>query len=88
MQELLCFVAVEFVDDPNVVGVAYWYLCDFKDVKVGDWIVAPLGRHNNLQEGIIREIRFRTEYEAPFPVHSIKYIRALKKESINVQNCK
>ena len=80
----MCFVSVEFVYDPNVVGLTYWYLCDFKGAKVGDWVVAPLGRHNNLQEGVIRKVRFCTEYDAPFPVHSIKYIKELKKDRINV----
>ena len=38
------FAAVEFVDDPNVVGLTYWYLCDFEEVAVGDVVTAPLGR--------------------------------------------
>ena len=58
----MCFTAVEFPDDPNVVGIKYWYACTYEDVKVGDGVIAPLGRHNNLQKGIVREVRFEYEY--------------------------
>lgn len=71
----MCFVAVEFVDDDNVRGYFYWYLCEFEGVATGDKVIAPLGRHNNLQEGVIRQVKFADECEAPFPLHSIKYIR-------------
>lgn len=77
----MCFVKVDFIDDPNVAGYGFWYLCDFKEAKMEDWVVAPLGRHNNLQEGVICEVRFNTEEEAPFPMHSIKRIKKLKKVS-------
>ena len=71
----MCFTAVEFPDDPNVVGIKYWYACTFEDVKVGDGVIAPLGRHNNLQKGIVREVRFEYEYNAPYPVYLIKYVK-------------
>lgn len=79
-----CFVAVEFVDDPNVVGYFYWYLCEIAGVMAGDKVIAPLGRHNNLQEGIVRKVIFEDEFNAPFPLHSIKYIRKVIKENRNV----
>ena len=75
----MCFVAVEFVDDPNVVGYYYWYLCEIEGVAVNNKVIAPLGRHNNLQEGVVRKVIFEYEYNAPFPMHSIKYIRKIKK---------
>ncbi len=78
MEELFCFVAVEFPDDPNVVGLTYWYLCDFQGAKVGGRVTAPLGKHNNLQEGVIRKIEFTTEEKAPFPFQWIKRIKELK----------
>ena len=71
----MCFTAVEFVDDPNVVGYGYWYVCEIPGVKVDDKVIAPLGRHNNLQEGIVRRVIFEYDYNAPYPMHSIKYIR-------------
>lgn len=77
--EKYCFTAVDFVDDPNVAGYGYWYICEFADVKVGDKVIAPLGRHNNLQEGIICKIIFEDEFNAPYPMHSIKYIRKVVK---------
>lgn len=79
MENLLCFVAVEFVNDPNVVGLKYWYLCPFDGAEAGDNVVAPLGRHNNTQTGVIREVRYDYGYNAPFPLHSIKYITKLIK---------
>lgn len=84
MEELRCFVAVEFVDDPNVVGHTYWYLCGFEEVETGDRVVAPLGRHNNLQEGVVRKKIFATEERSPYPFAGIKSIKALKKEGKDV----
>ena len=77
--EKMCFVTVEFVDDPNVVGYGYWYLCEIPGVQVGDRVIAPLGRHNNLQQGIVRKVIFEYDYNAPYPLHGIKYIRKVIK---------
>lgn len=77
--ETLCFVAVEFPNDPNVAGLTYWYLCPFAGAEEGDGVVAPLGRHNNCQIGVIRVVSYRPEYEAPFPIHLIKSIKRLVK---------
>jgi hypothetical protein len=83
MDDLMCFVGVEFPDDPNVVGYKYWYLCNIDGVKVGDKVIAPLGRHNHTQEGIIREVRITEDYNAPFPLYLIKSIRkVIKKEGV------
>lgn len=77
----MCFTAVEFVDDVNVIGYYYWYLCEFTSVAAGDKVIAPLGRHNNLQEGIVRQVRFADEDNSPYPLHSIKRIKkVLKRE--------
>lgn len=79
MDDLLCYVAVEFVDDPNVVGWSYWYVCDYRTVEVGDKVVAPLGRHNNVQTGIVRRVRFDDEEHAPYPIQLIKRVRKVIK---------
>lgn len=73
------FVAIDFIDDDNVKGYLYWYICEFEDVAEGDRVVAPLGRHNKLQEAVVRRIRYAEEYNAPYPVHSIKYIMEVLK---------
>lgn len=86
MERLLCFVKVDFIDDPNVAGYGFWYWSEFREAAVDDWVIAPLGRHNNLQEGVIIEVSFRTEDKAPFPFDRIKRIKELKKESQSVQN--
>lgn len=78
MDKLDCYVAVEFVDDPNVVGYCYWYICDFGGVKIGDVVSAPLGRHNNVQKGVVRHIKFADEEHAPFPAQFIKRIRSVE----------
>lgn len=87
MERLLCFVKVDFIDDPNVAGYGFWYYSEFRDAEVNDWVVAPLGKHNNLQEGMIVEVSFRPEDKSPFPFDRIKRIKELKKVSKNVQNC-
>ena len=79
MKNLMYFAAIEFADDPNVAGRKYWYACPFEDAEPGDEVLAPLGRHNNLQRGIIREVRFAKDYEAPYPVYIIKYIKEIIK---------
>ena len=77
MKKIMCFTAVEFVDDPNVKGMTYWYLCDFESVKEGSKAIAPLGRHNNEQTGIVRKVIFADESGAPFPLQYIKKIRKI-----------
>ena len=79
MEELYCYIAVEFPDDPNVVGWTYWYISDDESVKVGDKVVAPLGRHNNVQTGVVRFMKFTDEEHAPFPLHLTKRIRRVIK---------
>ena len=79
MYDLMCFVRVEFPDDPNVEGMLYWYICDFDGACVGDRVIAPLGRHNHTQEGVIREVRVTEDYNAPFPLYLIKSIKKLIK---------
>lgn len=70
----MCFVAVEFVDDANVKGYTYWYLCPHDGVSEGDKVSAPLGRHNRLQEGIVRRVTYADEYSAPYPLYLIKSV--------------
>ena len=82
--EKLCFTTVEFVDDPNVAGYGYWYVCEIAGVEVGDRVIAPLGRHNNLQEGVVRKVIFEYEYNAPYPMYGIKYIKKVIKANNNV----
>ncbi|MDE7265206.1 MAG: sulfide/dihydroorotate dehydrogenase-like FAD/NAD-binding protein, partial [Clostridia bacterium] len=79
MEKKLCFAAVDFADDKNVSGYLYWYLCKFANVEEGDKVVAPLGRHNNLQQGVVRQVLFAYEEDAPFPIQYIKNIRNLVK---------
>lgn len=79
MENLSCFVAVEFVNDENVKGYTYWYICNFANAEEGDKVAAPLGRHNNVQEGVIRRVLFADDEHAPFPIHYIKSIRKLIK---------
>lgn len=83
IEDKLCFTAIEFVDDDNVRGYFYWYLCKFEDVAVDDKVIAPLGRHNNLQEGVVRQVKFTDEENAPYPLHSIKYITKVLKNERN-----
>ncbi len=85
MEKKECFVAVDFEDDGNVKGYLYWYLCKFANVEAGDKVVAPLGRRNNLQQGVVKQILFAYEEDAPFPVQYIKNIRNLiKTDSANL----
>ena len=84
MNNLLCFVAVEFVDDPKVKGWTYWYLCEFDGAEEGDKVAAPLGRHDGVQQGVIRKVRYASAEEAPYPVDRIKKVKSLIKADKNV----
>ncbi|MCI8735037.1 MAG: hypothetical protein HFE40_05740 [Clostridia bacterium] len=79
MDNLLCFTAVEFVNDPKVKGWTYWYLCTFDGAEEGDKVIAPLGRHDNIQTGLIRKVSYTTAEEAPYPADRIKKIVSLIK---------
>lgn len=80
MEEKYYFVSVEFVDDPNVVGRTYWYLCGFEEVAAGDIVTAPLGRHNRLQQGVVRKTAYAAETDSPYPFYLIKKIVSYKKD--------
>ena len=60
-----------------MVGYAYWYLCSFEEVKEGDNVIAPLGRHDREQTGVVRKVLFTEEQNAPFPMTYIKKIRKI-----------
>ena len=64
MNNKMCFAAVEFVED----------------IKEGDKVSAPLGRHNNEQTGIVRKVLFADEAHSPFPLQYIKRIRKVISE--------
>mgnify|MGYP001850776089 FL=1 len=80
MNDYICFAAIEFTDDPNVAGHTYWYACDLEGIERGDEVLAPLGRHNRLQKGTVRQVRMSKDYEAPYPVYLIKYIKDIVKK--------
>lgn len=75
MDEKLCFIAINFPDDPNVAGRLYWYLCDYEGAVVGDRVLAPLGRHDRLQKGVVHKVVYAYEYEAPYPLYLIKTVK-------------
>lgn len=80
MKDRIYFAAIEFPDDPNVVGHRYWYICPFEDVEEGDIVLAPLGRHSRLQQGVVREVRYAKDVDAPYPIYLIKYVRDVVKK--------
>ena len=86
MYEVMCFVWVNFPNDPKVFDRKYWYLCPFDGASPGDRVIAPLGRHNRTQEGVICEVRITEDYNAPFPLYLIKTIRRLIKDGRSTYN--
>ncbi len=69
------FVALEFVDDPNIAGRLYWYLCDIP-AALGGRFLAPVGRHDRLQVGTVRRIMQADDDYAPYPISTIKKVNA------------
>ncbi|MGN1103699.1 MAG: hypothetical protein ACI4QI_02370 [Candidatus Coproplasma sp.] len=86
MEQKMFFVALEFPQDINVAGRLFWYGCRDRSVTEGDWVLAPLGRHNRLQKAIVRKTLLATEEDAPYPIHIIKYVRCRYEEGVNGQN--
>lgn len=86
MEQKTFFVALEYPDDINVAGRLFWYGCRDESITEGEWVLAPLGRHNRLQKAIVRSTLWATEEEAPFPLHMIKYVKCRYEEGVNGQN--
>ena len=76
------------MDDPQVAGWTYWYLCPFDGAEEGDKVIAPLGRHDHVQKGIVRKVKYAEEENSPYPMHSIKKIKILNKAERDVQDSK
>ena len=76
------FVALDFIDDYNVSGRLYWYLCEIEGVELGTFVLAPLGSHNRLQRAVVRRVMFADEYYAPYPVSTIKKIEAVVEDKV------
>ena len=85
MAQKMLFAALEFPNDINVAGRLFWYGCRDQSIAEGDWVLAPLGRHNRLQKAIVQKTLWATEEEAPFPIHIIKYVKCRINEN-NGQN--
>ena len=76
------FVALDFIDDYNVAGRLYWYLCEIESVDLGSLVLAPLGSHNRVQRAVVRRIMFADETFAPYPLSTIKKIEGIAQERI------
>ena len=74
----LTVVSVEFPNDPAVCGNTYWYLCEIPGADIGVKVIAPLGSHNRLSEGVVRRVLFAEAEFAPYPVGRIKKIEAIE----------
>jgi hypothetical protein len=68
------FVSVEFLSDPNVTGRIYWYVCDIPSVEEGSVVLAPLGSHNHLQQGVVRGVEKTLPPSASIPSQLLKRI--------------
>jgi len=51
----LYICSLEFENDENLLGRKYMYRVDFK-VVAGDKLVAPIGVHNKLQVGVVKQV--------------------------------
>lgn len=80
MEEKINFAAVEFPDDINVAGRLFWYLCPDGEIKEGDCVAAPLGRHNRISKGVVRKLLLAYEYDAPYPLYLIKSVKKFREE--------
>lgn len=69
------FAALRFVNDENLSDKVYWYLCDLS-VKEGDRVLAPVGIHDRLQEGIVEKLLNVGRENAPYDLRLIKRVTA------------
>lgn len=74
MKRLYC--ALRFFRDDNLSDRLYWYLCD-DPLKEGDKVLAPVGIHDRLQEGIVERLSEAEDERAPYDLKLIKRVEAV-----------
>lgn len=67
------FVEVKFASS----GKIYDYICDFYDIKLGDYVMVPTG--NTQEEGIVVGVKYRSFRE--MPLASSKYKKVISKST-------
>ncbi len=56
-------------------GEIFWFISKFKELKVGDFVVVPIGKSENLVKGeVLRIDKNISEQVAPIPVKRMKEI--------------
>ncbi|MGN0822528.1 MAG: hypothetical protein ACI4NG_02015, partial [Candidatus Gallimonas sp.] len=72
------FAKVRFLNDPVYGDRPYWYLCPFPSAEAGSRVLAPVGRREEMREGVIERIeRGVSEQCAPVPMNRVREIAAL-----------
>ncbi len=81
IRELLCadFAKVEIVEDGAFKGNKLWYICEIKDAKAGDFVLAPIGAYNRLYKAKIERIDKQVNSQvSPIPFKRAKKIVKIK----------
>ena len=69
------FAKVEIVEDGAFKGSKFWYISEIKDVKEGDFVLAPIGVNNRLYKARIERIdKFVNSQVSPVPMKRAKKI--------------
>lgn len=69
------FAALRFIEDGNIAGNVYWYLCAIP-VKAGEQVLAPVGAHNRLQCARVERVLVTEEKDAPYDLRLVKSVEA------------
>ena len=73
------FAKVEVIEDGIFKGNKLWYICEIKDAKVGDFVLAPIGVSNRLYKAKIERIDRQVNSQvSPVPFKKAKRIQKLK----------
>lgn len=68
--EFFDFAKVKFDD-----GSSFWYICEIKNAKIGDFVFAPTGKNDVLVRAQIERIdRHINSQTSPFPIKRMKKI--------------
>jgi hypothetical protein len=58
-------------------GKTYYYLSDDKNLRIGDFVIVPVGKYNEEKTGRITEIKVYQGSHAPVPADHLKHIIGL-----------
>ena len=55
-------------------GDEYNYISDIETVKIGDFVIVPIGKDNKERVGRVEKVQYCSRWTAPYPINKAKKI--------------